>query len=180
MDVDVVHVGVVGGLDLQGGVIDGEGPPQPVPVVGLDLDEPDPAEVLLPHAAEPLGEKIGAVVVPPQRDQHGDGPGPDRAVVAGMAIEDTVKQVDADGRILATLDRSGLWRAQTPQAFPRQALERAHAQAAARGASATDDAALVEASGLTVVVVEGSPENFKITGPLDRVLAEAVLRSRGG
>ncbi len=104
--------------------------------------------------------------------------GPDRAVVAAVPVEDTVKEVDAGGRILATLDRARLWRAQTPQAFPRRVLEEAHAAAAASGLSATDDAALLEAAGVPVVVVQGSPENFKITGPLDLLLAEAVLRAR--
>ena len=135
---------------------------------------PAPCEIVLVHdAARPL---VTREVI----ERTLSAARPDRAVVAAVPVEDTVKQVDADGRIVATLDRSRLWRAQTPQAFPRRALEEAHAAAAARGLSATDDAALVEASGLPMVVVEGSAENFKITGPLDLLLAEAVLRSRDG
>ena len=135
---------------------------------------PAACEIVLVHdAARPL-------VTPEVIERTLSAAGPDRAVVAAVAIEDTVKQVDVDGRVVATLDRSRLWRAQTPQAFPRRALEEAHAAAAARGFSATDDAALVEASGLPIVVVEGSADNFKITGPLDLLLAEAVLRSRDG
>jgi 2-C-methyl-D-erythritol 4-phosphate cytidylyltransferase len=132
---------------------------------------PDCETVLVHDAARPL-------VTPEIIERTLLAAGPGRAVVAGIAVEDTVKQVDA-GRVVATLDRTRLWQAQTPQAFPRQALEEAHAEAAARGMSATDDAALVEALGLPVVVVEGSRENLKVTGPLDLVLAEAILRARG-
>ena len=73
------------------------------------------------------------------------------------------------------MSRAGLWRAQTPQAFRRDWLERAHAEA---HGSATDDAALVEALGLRVHLTEGDPMNFKITWPRDLELAEAWLAAR--
>ena len=78
--------------------------------------------------------------------------------VPGVAVTDTIKQV-ADGRVVATLDRAQLVAVQTPQAFSAEVLRRAHAS----GAEATDDAALVEATGGQVVVVLGDPANTKIT-----------------
>lgn len=98
--------------------------------------------------------------------------------IAAVPVEDTVKEVGSDGAITGTLDRTRLWRAQTPQGFPRALLEEAHRRALADGLGATDDAALVERIGGRVLVVEGSAENFKITGPLDLPLAEAVLARR--
>ncbi len=93
------------------------------------------------------------------------------AAIAAVPLADTLKQV-ADGRIVATPPRAGLWLAQTPQVFRRDWLEAAHAAATA---TATDDAALVEAQGHGVRVAEGDPLNFKITTPADHALAEAWL-----
>ncbi len=100
--------------------------------------------------------------------------------IAAVPVEDTIKEVEPERAIARTLDRTRLWRAQTPQGFPRALLEEAHRRAVADGVGATDDAALVERIGGRVVVVEGSAENFKITGPLDLPLAEAVLQRRRG
>ncbi|HET9982100.1 MAG TPA: 2-C-methyl-D-erythritol 4-phosphate cytidylyltransferase [Longimicrobiales bacterium] len=101
------------------------------------------------------------------------------SAVAGVPPVDTIKVVDRDGLVRATPERGGLRSAQTPQAFPRAVLVEAHRRAAMEGLTATDDAALVERYGGDVVVVEGSPENLKVTGPLDVRLAEAILRARG-
>ena len=98
------------------------------------------------------------------------------AVVPVVAVSDTIKQVDGD-RVRATLDRASLRAVQTPQGFRREVLAQAHAQARGRGLS-TDDAALVEALGRSVMTVPGSDEAFKVTGPVDLILAEAVLRAR--
>ena len=73
-----------------------------------------------------------------------------------------------------TVDRGGLWEAQTPQVFRRELLAQAYAQRA--GAPATDDAALVEALGRPVALVEGSPLNIKITTKNDLKLAEQILK----
>ena len=96
------------------------------------------------------------------------------AAIAAVALEDTLKlgQLDVVER---TIPRAGLYRAQTPQAFRRDWLERAHAEA--KG-NATDDAALVEALGLRVRLSIGDPMNFKITRPRDLELAEACLAAR--
>lgn len=99
------------------------------------------------------------------------------AVVPGIPVADTVKQVDADGTVVTTLDRSALRAIQTPQGFTRQVLSAAHA-ASDPDLPATDDAGLVEAQGVPVLVVPGDEEAFKVTRPIDLVLAEAVLARR--
>jgi len=85
------------------------------------------------------------------------------AAIPGIAVADTIKVLDCDGRVLDTPDRSTLVNVQTPQAFRLPALRAAHAN----GGEATDDAALIEAVGGTVMVVEGDPANRKITMPDD-------------
>jgi 2-C-methyl-D-erythritol 4-phosphate cytidylyltransferase len=98
------------------------------------------------------------------------------AVVPVLAIADTVKQVDGSA-VVATVDRAALRAAQTPQGFRRDVLVRAHASVAAE---ATDDAGLVERLGRAVQVVPGHEEAFKVTRPVDLVLAECVLARRSG
>ncbi len=99
------------------------------------------------------------------------------AVVPGIPVADTIKAVDADGGVVATLDRGSLRAIQTPQGFRRTVLSSAHA-ASDPDAPATDDAGLVEALGVEVLVVPGDEEAFKVTRPIDLVLAEAVLARR--
>ncbi|MDP4690889.1 MAG: 2-C-methyl-D-erythritol 4-phosphate cytidylyltransferase [Candidatus Nanopelagicales bacterium] len=103
------------------------------------------------------------------------------AVIPTLGVVDTIKEVDAEGVVRTTLDRSRLHAVQTPQGFARAVLQRAHADS--DGEDATDDAGLVERMGVTVTVVPGDEEAFKITRPLDLVLAEAILvrrRAAGG
>ena len=109
------------------------------------------------------------------------------AVVPGLPIADTVKRVGVgEGSfepVTETIPRSDLRSIQTPQGFDRDVLAQAHAaarEAATKGETvlATDDACLVERLGLPVVVVPGSTEAFKITRPVDLILAEAVLAER--
>ena len=96
--------------------------------------------------------------------------------IAALPVVDTLKQVDAEGRIVATIPRAGLWRAQTPQGFPRAIIERAHREAQTNGthAAATDDAALCEAIGVEVRVVRGSERAMKVTEEGDFARAEAL------
>lgn len=101
------------------------------------------------------------------------------AAILATPVRDTIKEVEGD-RIVRTLDRRRLYLAQTPQAFRAEILIEAHERARREGIMATDDAALVERCGHPVVVVEGSPDNIKITWPEDLLLAEALLRLRGG
>ena len=79
--------------------------------------------------------------------------------------------------VVTTVDRSVLRAVQTPQGFRREVLERAHGWT---GGPLTDDAGLVEAAGVTVTTVAGDDEAFKVTRPLDLVLAEALLRREPG
>lgn len=100
------------------------------------------------------------------------------AVVPGLPVSDTVKQVDSAGRVVATLDRSSLRGIQTPQGFRRSVLDAVHR--AADVSDVTDDAGLVEGAGTSVCVVAGEPEAFKVTTPFDLAIAEAILRERIG
>jgi len=99
-------------------------------------------------------------------------------MIAATPVTDTIKQVDEQGAITATPDRSRLWAAQTPQGFGVAQLRQAHARADAEGWSVTDDAALYERLGLTVRILEAPPSNIKVTTRFDLVVAEAVLGSR--
>ncbi|HEX2235393.1 MAG TPA: 2-C-methyl-D-erythritol 4-phosphate cytidylyltransferase [Actinomycetota bacterium] len=97
--------------------------------------------------------------------------------IAAVPVHETLKRVD-DGRVVETVARGGLWRAQTPQAFVFAALAQAHSRAAEDGFEATDDAQLLEHYGGSVRVVRGRADNIKITWPEDLALAEAMLRAR--
>ena len=96
------------------------------------------------------------------------------AAILATPVVSTLKRVGPDHVITGTVDRTGLWEAQTPQVFSRRILEQAFATAAGR--SYTDEAALVEAAGHPVTVVPGSPINLKITSREDLRLAEQALK----
>ena len=100
-----------------------------------------------------------------------------RGAVAGWPAVDTMKEVDHEGRVLGTPDRSRLWHAQTPQAFPRHMIATAYASADLV-TEATDDATLVERVGGAIVMVEGHPWNIKVTRPQDVGIAELILNMR--
>ena len=100
------------------------------------------------------------------------------AAIVALPMRDTVKQVGRNGVIERTVDRRPLWLAQTPQAFRRDWLEEAHRKAQLNNIHATDDAHLVELLGRTVVVVEGSGDNIKVTRPEDLDIGEAILNRR--
>jgi 2-C-methyl-D-erythritol 4-phosphate cytidylyltransferase len=146
---------------------------------------PDRVETVLVHdAARPLVpvETVDAVAAAVKAGAD--------AVVPAIPLADTVKQVEPnkpgdDGPVpvVGTPERFRLRAVQTPQGFSRDVLAEAHAMAlTAAGAGpaegATDDAGMVERLGRTVVVVPGHEEAFKVTRPLDLVLAEAVLARR--
>jgi 2-C-methyl-D-erythritol 4-phosphate cytidylyltransferase len=94
--------------------------------------------------------------------------------VPGMPVVDTIKRASDEGRIVETVDRHGLWRIQTPQAFPREMIQKAHVDAREANIQATDDAALCERLGLEVVIVPGSERAMKITHDADFARAEAL------
>jgi len=115
---------------------------------------PEDAAVVLVHdAARPLlpDEVIERVIAPLAEGWDG--------AVPGLPVSDTVKRVDADGGIVETIDRDGLWAVQTPQAFTTDTLRRA----VTGGGEATDCAGLVEARGGRVKVVPGDPRLLKVT-----------------
>ncbi len=98
------------------------------------------------------------------------------AAVPGAPLSDTVKQIDAEGRIVATPDRASLRAAQTPQAFRFALIREAHRRAAADGVDGlTDDAAVAERAGHPTYVFDGDPANMKVTTMDDLRAAEARL-----
>ncbi|WP_322756271.1 2-C-methyl-D-erythritol 4-phosphate cytidylyltransferase [Frankia sp. Cas3] len=102
------------------------------------------------------------------------------AVIPVLAINDTIKQVDDVGRVVRTVSRDVLRAVQTPQGFRRDVLDEAYRLGgmSADGVAITDDAGLVEALGVPVMTVPGAPEAFKVTRPVDLLLAEALLARR--
>ena len=98
--------------------------------------------------------------------------------IAGLPVKETTKRADADGIIRETIDRSGLWSVQTPQAFRREIFQRAVQKAEEDHFLGTDEAMLVERIGERVKMVLGSPMNIKVTTPEDLQIAEAFLRIR--
>lgn len=136
---------------------------------GLEDLPPECRTVLVHDAARPLVTTgmIERVIAEARRG---------RGAVAALPVVDTLKRVDAEGRITASVPRDGLWRAQTPQGFPREMIERAHREARAAGAhaAATDDASLCEALGLPVHVVAGSERALKVTDEADFARADAL------
>jgi 2-C-methyl-D-erythritol 4-phosphate cytidylyltransferase len=136
---------------------------------GLLALRADCAVVLVHDAARPFVEQsvIDQVI---EYARRGEG------AVPCIPLGDTLKEVtQQDPTLIArTHPRARLWRAQTPQGFPRAVLEEAHARAARTGRRATDDAALVETMGIPVRLVRDSSNNIKITAPDDLILAELL------
>lgn len=128
----------------------------------------DATRIVVHDAARPLAEAVlfrrclAAL-------QDADG------AVCAVPASDTLKRCDAGGAVLETVDRTGVWRAQTPQAFRAGAL-RAVIESATDARDATDEAVLLERAGRRVVVVAGDERNIKITTAEDLALAEALIR----
>jgi len=133
---------------------------------GLEsLKDIKPSAVLIHDAARPL---VDATLVDRVLAALETSPG----AIPALPVADTVKRA-ADGRVVETLDRRTLWRAQTPQAFRYVDIMAAHLAAAGR--ELTDDAAVAEAAGLAVALVEGAEENFKVTTEADLQRAQRLL-----
>lgn len=96
-----------------------------------------------------------------------------KATIPAIPVVDTLKERDDNGEVVRTVSRERLWRAQTPQGFPRELLDRAHREHG--GAAATDDASMIESMGLPVQVVQGDERAMKITEPDDFARAEALF-----
>ena len=102
------------------------------------------------------------------------------AAIPGVAVADTVKQIDAAGNVVHAPDRSTLAAVQTPQAFRRDWLQEAHRSAQMQGVAGTDDAYLLERMGRPVRVVEGSGENIKVTFTLMPAAITSEIAGRPG
>jgi len=137
-------------------------------IAGLQ-EMPDEVRVVLVHdAARPLASAaLITRVVAEARNGHG--------AIAALPVTDTLKEVDADGRIVRTVPRERLWRAQTPQGFPREMIDQAYFAARERGELGTDDASVCEALGFPVVVVRGSERAMKVTEEADFARAESLF-----
>ncbi len=99
-----------------------------------------------------------------------------RAVITGLPIKETVKEIDRQGRVLGSIDRRNLWLIQTPQIFRWQDIYLAHQEALKQGwEGATDDAFLIEKMGIPVRIVEGEERNIKVTTPGDLELARFLI-----
>jgi len=134
--------------------------------LGLESLAPSAPETVLIHdGARPF---VGAAVI----DRVLDALDTSAGAIAALPVTDTLKR-GADGRIAGTLDRAGLWRAQTPQGFRFADILAAHQTFA--GPELTDDAAVAERAGLAVALVDGAPENIKVTTPDDLARAERWL-----
>jgi len=131
---------------------------------------PDDVDVVLVHdAARPLvPPEVITNVVAAVRDGHA-------AVVPVVPLVDTIRTVSGDASLGATVSRDSLRAVQTPQGFTRDVLQRAHAEV---DAPVTDDAGMVELLGIAVHAVDGHEDAFKVTRPLDVVLAEALIEHR--
>ncbi len=138
---------------------------------GLE-DLPDEASIALIHdAARPLvdADMIARVVAITRMGE---------CAVPALPVMDTLKESDANGFVARTVDRSRIWRAQTPQGFPRALIERAHREARTDGADATDDAALCERIGIPVRIVPGSERAMKVTDESDFQRIDALAAAR--
>ncbi|HKF64815.1 MAG TPA: bifunctional 2-C-methyl-D-erythritol 4-phosphate cytidylyltransferase/2-C-methyl-D-erythritol 2,4-cyclodiphosphate synthase [Dongiaceae bacterium] len=134
--------------------------------LGLEsLGEVRPARVLIHDAARPFAD---AGLIQRMVDALAATPG----AIPALPVADTIKR-GAEGLIVETVDRHALWRAQTPQAFRYNEILAAHRAAAGR--ELTDDAAVAEAAGLAVGLVQGAEENFKVTTEADLGRAERLL-----
>ena len=98
------------------------------------------------------------------------------AVVLAMPVKDTIKISNPDGTVLKTLDRESLWQVQTPQTFQVNIIKEAYYRATEDGVIGTDDASLVERTGVKVHILPGSYTNIKITTPEDLLLANLFVK----
>jgi len=136
---------------------------------GLRALAADARIVLIHDAARPFvgRETIDAVIA---CARSGVG------ATAALPVSDTIKEVGDGARIARTLPRDNLWRAQTPQGFPRPMLEQAYARLRLEDPPPTDDAELCERAGFPVDVVADSAHNMKVTTADDFRIAEAFAR----
>lgn len=138
---------------------------------GLNMLETDTDTVLVHDGVRPIvsEELIRKVIQATQRWE---------AVVPGLPVRETMKEVGQDNLVSRTLDRKRIYLIQTPQGFKKDLICRAYAQVRKRGWQANDDAGLVEKLGAKVKMIPGEETNIKITSPQDLVVSELFLGDR--
>jgi len=136
---------------------------------GLKMLLPTVRTVLIHDAARPLISKDKVVQLIAM--------GEEMATIPVLPVSDTLKEVKG-GCVLRTLDRRHFYAVQTPQAFPREVILTAYRQAKRFGTVGTDDAALIEAAGFPVQIIEGERRNIKITYPADLLYAGVLLKQK--
>lgn len=162
------HVHDLGGHDLgmvDGGATRAQSVANALAAVGTEL-------VAIHDAARPLVTPalVEGVVATLAADAEADG------AIAAVPVTDTIKRAgEAGSAVEATVDRGRLWAAQTPQVFRVEALRRALEADPTRVEAATDEAMLIEATGGRVLIHPSSPENLKVTTPLDLQVAALLL-----
>jgi len=167
-DDHALYADAVAGLDLLPPVAGGATRQESVRLGLESISARAPRSVLIHDAARPF---VDAATIDRVLAALGEAPG----AIPGLPMSDTVKR-GADGMVAATVDRSTLWRAQTPQGFRFDAILAAHRAAA--GGDLPDDAAVAEQAGLAVRLVAGSEANFKVTTPDDLARAERMVTAR--
>lgn len=140
---------------------------------GLAALPPEATHVAVHDAARPLVPTADVSRVVQEALRSGPA-------LLATPVADTIHRADAEGRLASTPPRAGLWAALTPQVFPVDVLREALEKAAAEGVAGTDDAGLVARLGVVVTLVEGDPQNRKITTAADLAWAEARLQPAAG
>ena len=165
-DADAYHA-AASGLQAMAPVLGGASRQESV-LLGLESLAADPPERVLIHdGARPFVDAATIDRVLAALETHA-------GAIPAIPVADTLKRAGADRTIQETVPRAGLWRAQTPQGFRFQEILAAHRQAAGR-VEASDDAAVMERAGQAVGLVEGNPENVKVTTQDDLTRAERWL-----
>ncbi len=165
-----LYADAMAGLDLLSPVHGGPERQDSVRLGLQSLAETDPNLVLVHDAARPF---VAAELISRVLAALADAPG----AIPALPVADTLKRAGRGAadrvRVSATVEREGLWRAQTPQGFRYRPLLAAHERMA--GYNLTDDAAVAEAAGLEVALVEGDEDNFKLTSNDDFHRAERLI-----
>ncbi len=141
-------------------------------LAGVSAARHDAELIAIHDGARPLvSQELITKVITAARDH--------RSAVPAIASTDTLKAVDEKGMVAGTVDRASTVRVQTPQVFDADLIKGALTLAAEKGIPLTDDCSAMELMGVRTFVVEGEPENIKITTPDDMLLARAIVEDRG-
>lgn len=150
-------------------IVDGGSERQHSVANGLEVLDPSTEIVVIHDAARPFVDASAIQASIDAAKIHG-------AATVAISCADTILQGDGDAMLVDTPDRSRLWACQTPQTFQRDVICDAHAAAKSDDNVYTDDATMVRAMGVSVKIVNGSPNNFKITTPEDLAYAEYLIK----